>query len=376
MSAARALRRLEGEWPDLRLDEKVYASIVADMRKYASDHAPGPRWRMEALFGAGDARAESPTFDDMVAPWLGQKAMRPVTGADYATYQPYLDEIDTLEILAQYYPDGRYRDSAGLRVTDLGTIIDVNLIETYAGPDGRERTRFLEVGGGYGRLAEAVLGIWPHRVCYVMVDAVPASIYFSYAYLSACFPDRRIGWYYGGDAFEPDAFDCYVVPTWHFDRVNADTRYDVCVNVASLQEMEDRQVVHYLALFDRMTRVGGTIHLSNSRDFIEPRRYDYPSNWELLYKRNTPRSWTPYYPVEVFRRTDEDCTAGNGVLEARYLEDLRIAYQARVAGLEAQLARTLEANQRLRSRLDDVKDPRRWLKALLGRGSDGAGPRR
>ena len=282
---------------------------------------------MEALFGAGDARAESPTFDDMVAPWLGQKAMRPVTGADYATYQPYLDEIDTLEILAQYYPDGRYRDSAGLRVTDLGTIIDVNLIETYAGPDGRERTRFLEVGGGYGRLAEAVLGIWPHRVCYVMVDAVPASIYFSYAYLSACFPDRRIGWYYGGDAFEPDAFDCYVVPTWHFDRVNADTRYDVCVNVASLQEMEDRQVVHYLALFDRMTRVGGTIHLSNSRDFIEPRRYDYPSNWELLYKRNTPRSWTPYYPVEVFRRTDEDCTAGNGVLEARYLEDLRIAYQ-------------------------------------------------
>jgi len=43
---------------------------------------------------------------------------------------------------------------------DLGSLMDLNLIHYFAKPPYGRVTRILEVGGGYGRLAEAAFNVF------------------------------------------------------------------------------------------------------------------------------------------------------------------------------------------------------------------------
>ena len=51
-------------------------------------------------------------------------------------------------------------------MADLGSMLELNLLYTFA-PD-RSPTRVLEVGGGYGRTAEATLNVFARSVKWVM----------------------------------------------------------------------------------------------------------------------------------------------------------------------------------------------------------------
>ena len=73
-------------------------------------------------------------------------------------------------------------------------------------------------------------------------------------------------------------FDCYIVPSWHFERLNS-ARYDVCVNVDSFQEMSQILVDRYLELFDSVLQPEGIVYNSNGRGSYFKGTWNFPGHW-------------------------------------------------------------------------------------------------
>jgi len=267
------------------------------MAQNGGEHVPAGTW------GRVTEQAESTkdrSFDTMLDPWIGCLGLKPIDPAIANHYLPFLKAIDTLQLVPSYFSkDGELNESAAkLRVTDLGSLLDINLINLYAGT--RPQLTVLEVGGGYGRLTEAVFNVFgPKQVKYVMIDSVPLSLFYAETYLSNNLPNISVGSYYKGDPFDLEKFDIYIIPTWHFEKLNR-YEYDLGVNIESLQEMDQPKVDYYLGLFDKVVKKDGLIYISNSHDYIFKGEWNYPKNWNCLFRDNSPRSWTNDHPAEIF----------------------------------------------------------------------------
>lgn len=295
-----------------------------DLEKHQGLLGPGEIWDLAARFSAHPEEFDNLTFDDLLPLWVGDNAMHEVTAEVLEHYRPFLSEIDHLGLLAPFL-SAESGNQYTRMITDLGTIIDVNLITRYLKQSEGDHTYILELGGGYGRLAEAFLAIFENQMKYVMLDAVPESLVYAYLYLSKNFPDRRIGFYYCGHDFDLTMYDCYIVPTWRFEELNG-YKFDVAVNIESMQEMRQEQIDYYLSLFDRVTKLGGEIYLANSRDYHQ-KEFKYPKRWRLLFKRNAPRSWTPHHPIEVFEKAERGYDRENLHIETQYMRELCAAYE-------------------------------------------------
>ena len=319
-------------------DKELFDKIVADQEKYAGPLRPDKVWDLE--IGGHDGKhyfhsqqrgetMELGAYDDdryyqnfsslekMLEPFIGNTGLQTVNKDVIQNYYTYLKKIDRLDILHNYFEaDGEIRDQArGLLITDLGSIIDVNIISSSLDP-AAEQYQILEVGGGYGRLAEAFLNMYGENVKYVLLDAVPASLMYSYLYLSENFPNMRIGFYYRGDPYDMNLFDCYIMPAWHFDGSAHTGSFDCCINVQSMQEMNQYHIDHYLNLFNTLLKEGsGIAYISNEKDYIFRGEWNYPKNWKLLLKTRTPRSWTRNSPTEVFLKS-----AGSFERENRFMD--------------------------------------------------------
>ncbi len=352
-------------------DEELYGRIVEDMRQHGGMHAPGKVWRMEALFPDSPESRERPSFSDMVAPWIG-------TFAKKAPAEQVREVREVLKPHLRHVPAplrSRLRMETGMPVVELRTVHDVALMTSHlAGPPAR----VLEVGAGYGRLAEAFFNL-KLDVRYVIVDAVPATLYYAYEYLRRALPRKKVAFYYtDGPAGAAEA-DCYIVPTWRIGDVELEP-VDLAINIASFQEMTMKQVRYYLQLFDRTVADGGGIYISNSRVYGYPREYTYPSNWKVLFKHTTPFSVTLHYPVEIFEKTDADWSAHNVDVERSYFLELYEDIVKDREKLRAAVARLREASERrvkelkpIRARLEErreqiakLADERRRLAETLG----------
>lgn len=122
-------------------------------------------------------------------------------------------------------------------------------------------TRVIEIGGGYGGLAlhlSRILG----EVRYAIVD-LPEVLLFSAAYLAMQAPGRSI---YLHDPAAPadlgdlDRFDFVLLPDYRLDAL-ASSRFDLAINVASMQEMRPEQVTRYLDFLATTCR--GTFYSCN-----------------------------------------------------------------------------------------------------------------
>ena len=227
-------------------------------------------------------------------------------------YASFLDRRDSLGLWRANVEEGNGPEP--LRVADLGSIMDLTFLYTYAFDPARKITTILEVGGGYGRLAEAAFNIFGKGIRYVLVDSVPVSLYYSKKYLDSVCPGIRVGSYYDGDNFDMTEFDCYIIPAWYFDKLNKE-KYDVCINIESFQEMSQQHIDHYLQLFDRVSVDRAVIYLDNARDYIFRGNWNFPKHWQKLFCSNTPRSWSPDHPAEVFVKSKGDFSAQNAILD-------------------------------------------------------------
>jgi hypothetical protein len=312
-------------------------TIVEDLRTEGGEFTPTSNWVtldtsvphnrdgrewIEESFSETSVNARMGTMDKMVNAWLGLHQIDSAKGEPSRRYRPWLAEHDPLGLWKANFEDEAV--AATLRIADLGTAMDLNLLWSFMRRTD-ERTTILEVGGGYGRLAEAALNVFG-GLKYVMVDGVPGSLLYANEYMRKACPDARIGFYYDGDAFDLDAFDCYIVPSWHFERVNTAV-YDACVNIDSFQEMKLDHVHYFLNLFDRVSRPGTVFYSSNFHDLrlTNPNevlagslQWEYPASWRHLLSANTPRSSYPNNPADILVKEEGDWALMNAQIRAAH----------------------------------------------------------
>lgn len=315
---------------DLFGDKELFYSIVSDMIEHGGDLSPSDHWNWK--IGKWHAELDNDTtgyteelFDRnysqlkmMLDPWIGVTGMKFIDDLAVTKYEGFLSSIDQLGLL----PDDilSYGQSNGWRETDLGTVMDVNLIRTFSDQRQVSKIAVCEVGGGYGRLAEVMMsGLWD-SMHYVLVDAVPGSLMYAYLYLKTQLPHLHVGAYFNGDPYNED-YDCYIMPAWHAHLLGS-LSFDICVNIESMQEMEQHHVNYYLKLFDRLTIVEGQIYLSNARDYVFKGKWEIPNHWETLFLNNTPRSWTADHPTHILHKKSGDFSKRRSVLEGVFKQQV------------------------------------------------------
>lgn len=315
---------------DLAGDKALFHAIVSDMMEHGGELAPSEHWNWK--LGKWHVELETETagyseelFDKkysqlkmMLDPWIGVTGMRLIDADSASRYDSFLRSIDHLGVL----PDDvvSYGQLNGWRETDLGTLMDVSLISAFSEQGEKSRIAVCEVGGGYGRLAEVLLsGLWD-SMHYVLVDAVPGSLMYGYMYIKAQLPHLHVGAYFNGDPYD-DSYDCYIMPAWH-THLLGNTAFDICVNIESMQEMEQHHVDYYLNLFDRLTRTDGLIYLSNARDYVFKGDWKIPRHWETLFLNNTPRSWTADHPTHILQKKDGDFSRRRSILEGVFKQQI------------------------------------------------------
>jgi hypothetical protein len=286
---------------DVPANRGMLADILLDARANAGPLAPSV-WPM---------KIETTTLVDMLPGLVGDAGIQPVDMNAARCFAPALGCAP--ESLIGKWPKSH-----------LGTLMDVAIISRYAGG----YLRICEVGGGYGRIAEAFIAKGP--VHFVMVDAVPAVLMYAYEYLQRAFPHKRIGSYYAGDTYG-ESWDCFILPAWRTDLLPS-AAFDVVVNVESMQEMNEYQVRYFIDLFDRLLVPRGIAYISNARDWKYIGPWEFPATWLPLFYRNTPRSWTPDHPTIVMSKERGDHAQMQWLFEHAHLADI-VAWNSSLAAL-------------------------------------------
>lgn len=281
----------------------------------------GRKW-LEIAYTPEAIETKMSTMEPMLEAWIGSYQMRAASGEPTEHYGQWLGEYDPLGLWKANIEDRTVAER--LWIADLGTILDLNLLWAFT-PNVERPTMILEVGGGYGRLAEAMLNVFAD-VKYVLVDGVPGSLFYSSEYLRRACPSAQVGSYYDDDPFDMNQFDCYIVPSWHFEALNR-FKYDVCVNIESFQEMGQDQVDTFLRLFDQLSESGAVMYVSNHHDSVIKgannilpaiEEWNYPASWRQLFCSNTPRSATRNHPTEIFIKEPGDWSRANDALRAAH----------------------------------------------------------
>ena len=74
------------------------------------------------------------------------------------------------------------------RYMDLGSLMDMLLLTAFVDLENEKPYKILEIGGGFGRLADFLFLSSKANLKYVNIDAVPVSLMYAYLYLKKNFP--------------------------------------------------------------------------------------------------------------------------------------------------------------------------------------------
>jgi hypothetical protein len=308
-------------------DRTQFDLIVQDMRSHGGVLAPSDHWNWNLGENAREFSGYTNELFErnynhlskLLDPWVGVTGMKILSEEAVKKYEGFLRPIDHMQLLpADILTHGR---SNGWRETDLGSVLDLSLISIFLSKPPKERLAICEVGGGYGRLAEVFLEKHKKRVHYVMIDAVPASLMYAYSYLGSQYPELKIGSFYAGDDYD-NAYDCYILPSWRTGVLPAFS-FDICINIESMQEMQQHHVDFYLEMFDRLSVSGAEIYLSNARDYVFKGRWNIPPHWKTLYLNNTPRSWTADHPTHILRKNEGDYSLERRAHESAFRQQVQ-----------------------------------------------------
>lgn len=318
------LRKQVVDPASLYADADLFETIAADLRENAKFHAPAPVW--EAAGGGAFSTATEYAAPKLLQPWLGFGA-QPVTPEVLGWYYPYLKQIDRFGLVDRYFagaetilPEGEH-----LIVADLGSIIDVNLAARHL--DTTRPFKVVEIGGGYGRLAEAFCNLFPGLVTWVLIDAVPSSMIYAAEYLRKACPGIRVASHY--DGAHPRDADCYILPSWRLEEIDGMT-FDLAINVQSMQEMDQHHVDFYLNWLDGALKPGALAYLVNRRDHVFRGDWNYPARWECMEQTTTPRSFLRDMPAEIYRKQSGDYRVANASIAAGYRRQQAIMRQGAI----------------------------------------------
>jgi hypothetical protein len=323
------IRRHSVSFKEVRADRRTFGKIVADMRQYGGELVPASVWVtldtgapcgkaskevLDSSYSSSVFERKMSTMNKMLGLWIGRLGLSPLNEEEVERYRELIADSDPLGLWKTNVQNEVVASS--LIVADLGSIMDMDLIYGLRFAK-KPVTRILEVGGGYGRLAEAMLNVFGSSIRYVLVDSVPASLYYAREYLVRACPEMHIGSFYTDDLFDLDRYECYVIPSWHFESLN-EYSYDICININSFEEMLQEHVDFYLQLFDKVTADQALIYISNAHDYYFRGSWNYPKHWRQLLCSNNPRGSTRHSPTEVFIKSAGDYSLQNTILRRLY----------------------------------------------------------
>ena len=332
-----ALRKRFVEHADVRVQWAAFRAAVEDLAASAGPLAPTADWlpfrsavtqdaplgpQIESALSREKFEGRYSSLDLMTYAFIGSRQQRPVGEPPTDRYEKLMSAWDPLGLWRHNVANSEI--AVSLKVGDLGSIFDLTLMHEMSEPYRRPVTRILEVGGGYGRLAECAINIFGDSVRYVLIDSVPGSLCYAAEYLRKACPDAKIGAFLDGDPFDLAAYQCYVIPTWHFHRINT-YKYNLFVSINSMQEMSQTHVDWYLKLFDHIADFEALLYLNNAHDYAFRGTWNFPARWQKLLSASTPRSWSDDHPAEVFvTRDSADHSRANAALDALYRSSIRV----------------------------------------------------
>lgn len=231
---------------------------------------------------------------------IGPIGLQPPSIRRWKEFISFLAPIDTIGLLVALRNDSAYRSL--MRLTDLGTIMDLTFIAYSLQLSSlQKKIRVIEVGGGYGRLAEGLFSAFPDSIeQYVLVDGVPGSLAAAYEYLSRI-PSLsgRVELVTEGEV--PSSALVAIVPDWNEFALSRLVSQDLFVNIESFQEMSTPTIHRYLEFADRVLTPGGVVYLSNSRAYRNQDIWHFPESWTLQFSGETPRSWSIQHPTQIWQ---------------------------------------------------------------------------
>ena len=189
------------------------------------------------------------------------------------------------------------------------TALELSTIDAAGGLPARDAL-VVELGGGYGRIAWAMLNAVP-GVRYVVCD-IPPALAIAQRYLTELFPERRTFPFRGFDdprsvAHELARSDiAFVLP--HQLAMFPPLDADLFINVSSLHEMRPDQIGMWFRLIDRHTAgrfyTKQWIRSINVFDDLVIARGDYPvpAHWQVLLDREIevpPGFFEAVYRVDI-----------------------------------------------------------------------------
>lgn len=313
------------------------------------------RWDISSLLKRSVTKEDAATFLEMMPLWVGDWALKGATEARISEYREFLKLFDLHRDIDELL-EARRNEKKDIAEHDLGPIQDYLLLSQAISRNcHKERPVILEVGGGYGRLAELFAVNRPKEQCYVLTDSVPESLFYSWKYLSQRCKGLRVGAHFLGDKYSPGDWDVFVVPAWSLREVIGDI--DVAVNVASIQEMPEKTANAYFQFFQERLSLDGICFFQNSRDFYYQREYLFPAEWRYLIKKDTPRSRTLDYPLEILKVEEHPADKHNLKVVSDYYVSLKHKAKSNLAELEAlRLSERQKYSDSLKDRARQISD--------------------
>lgn len=305
---------------------KTFLRIAEDLRDNAGQYEPIGHWHIhnagqntrntrdveftstKIVYSLSESEFASRygSLEMMLDPFIGQTGMKLVTDAEIQAFEPFLRGIDHCEIVEPDLSSQAY--GLQMRLADLGSLMDVNLMTGHVFYANKPKVSFVEIGGGYGRLAEVAVNLLGENCHYLLIDSVPASLMFAYAYLKNVLPKCKIGSFYEGDSYSKD-FQIFIMPSWHVDEIGG--MFDLAINIESFQEMAPRHLDLYIPMLSRFLGPGAVLYISNSWNYIYRGGFSIPDDFQTLYLQNTPRSWTHVHPTHILRKGTENFSVVN-----------------------------------------------------------------
>lgn len=208
----------------------------------------------------------------------------------------HLDELGLLKKLSEPLVGAPFlirRDDAYISQDLCNSYREFQAIVTGSYPDRSANGRVIaELGSGYGRVGYVFGMLSDARYCFF---DIPPALAIAQTYFERLFPREEIFHFRDFKDFA-EIEDELASSRFAFFTANQiakfpDGYFDTFVNISSLHEMTHKQIRHYLAHFDRLTRT--SIYLKqwsvseNDQDkiVVTSRDYPLPSHWKVAMER-------------------------------------------------------------------------------------------
>jgi hypothetical protein len=275
-----------------QLDWGRYQTLVKEFGKAPEEYRPQTFWQMGEVHMLGvlnSAKRENKSveFRDGAFGWyVGESTPHREPYRHYSAYLPFVREFDHLGLIEKY-PEYKSRQF-------LDSVLEINLLAQYC--ELKNGTVVLDLGGGYGRLAEFMLCEFEIR--FILVEGVAISFFIAENYIPSILNVDLNSYWGRRDTTFSSEFSVW--PAWKIE--DALSHADIVINVHSLQEMGDKQCSHYLDVIDKHRKKNSFVFLRN-RNGVATQQWTFPETWELLHEVFLSKGdWALHNPRRLFNK--------------------------------------------------------------------------